>query len=230
VEIESDSTSIRGRIDAAIQLSGAIPADGFWVAISPAGAAAYAVTGDAAIANEIFENGSAAYFLVTGFTGAVGNDLDGNNDGTFDAAPPWTAEADSLSLRDSLADPTFGAAVSFGLDGNNLPSGVFRCPNAPTGGWDPTFLAFSSPDGTPGIANCVPPVPRLISEIQGPGMVSPFVVTTASVTAVVVGDFQGNGFAGSQLNGFFLQEETEDDDGDPATSEGLVFGVQSVPW
>ena len=229
VEIESDSGSARGRIDAAIQLSGAIPADGFWVAISPAGAAAYAVTGDAAIANDTFENSSAAYFLVTGFTGAVGNDLDGNNDGTFDAAPPWTAEADSLSLRDSLSDPTFGAAASFGLDGTNLPSGVFRCPNAPTGGWDPIFLAFSSPDGTPGIANCVPPVARLISEIQGPGMISPVVNTLAIVTAVVVGDFQGNGFAGPQLNGFFLQEETGDEDGDAATSEGIfVFAPGAV--
>ncbi|HAX82108.1 MAG TPA: endonuclease [Actinobacteria bacterium] len=231
VGIESDSGISRGSIDRAIALTGSIPADGFWVAISPAGATAYGVTGDAAIADNTFENGSAAYFLVTGFSGSVGTDLDGNDDGVFDAAPPWTAEADSLSLRDSLSDPTFGAAASFGLDGTFFPSGVFRCPNAPTGDWSTSFLNFSTPDGTPGVANCAAsfPVPRLISEIQGPGTTSPFVATLVEVTAVVVGDFQGNAFAGTQLNGFFLQEEAGDDDGDPATSEGIfVFAPGAV--
>jgi uncharacterized protein len=231
VEIESDFSTAQGRIDAVIPLSGTIPADGYWVAMSPTGAATYGAAGDAALVNNTFENSSAAYFLVSGFTGAVGNDLDVDNDGLFDAAPPWGAEADSVSIRDTVVEPSYGAAAVFGPDGSFLASGVFRCPNAPTGGWSTSFLNFSTPDGTPGVANCAAlfPVPRLISEIQGPGTISPFVNTLAIVTAVVVGDFQGNDFAGPQLNGFFLQEETGDNDGDPSTSEGIfVFAPGAV--
>ena len=65
-----------------------------------------------------------------------------------------------------------------------------------------------------------------ISSVQGSGFTSPLVGEQVSVEAVVVGDFQGvNG-----LNGFYLQEEAIDSDGDGATSEGLfvldeAFGV-----
>jgi predicted extracellular nuclease len=231
VEIESDAGTAQGVIDRAIALSGTIPADGYWVAMSPGGTTAYGVAGDGAIANNSFENSSAAYFLVAGFTGAEDDDLDVDNDGVFDAAPPWTSEADSLSLRDSLSDPTFGAVASFGLDGSFLPSGVFRCPNAPSGGWDPAFLDFDAPDGSPGVANCAPatPVARLIHQIQGSGALSPYAGTSAIVTGVVVGDFQGNGFAGPQLNGFFVQEEPGDQDGDPLTSEGIFVFAPGAP-
>ncbi len=65
-----------------------------------------------------------------------------------------------------------------------------------------------------------------ISRIQGSGPTSPLVGEQVSVEAVVVGDFQG----ADGLNGFYLQEETVDSDGDSATSEGLfvldeAFGV-----
>ncbi len=231
VEIESDVGATQGRIDNFVHLSGSIPADGYWVAMSPAGATAYATVGDAAISNNFFENSSATYFLVTGFTGAVGNDLDLDNDGAFDGPPPWTAEADSVAIRDSNLDPSYGAAAVLGPDGSFLPSGVFRCPNAPTGSWSTSYLNFSVPDGTPGTANCVDlfPVPRLISEIQGSGSASPLVNTLATITGVVVGDFQGNAFAGNQLNGFFLQEEPDDEDGDPATSEGIFVFAPGAP-
>ncbi|MEZ5506923.1 MAG: ExeM/NucH family extracellular endonuclease [Gammaproteobacteria bacterium] len=57
----------------------------------------------------------------------------------------------------------------------------------------------------------------LISAIQGEGDESPLAGQTVSVEAVVVGDFQGS----SRLRGFFLQEEAQDQDGNPLTSEGL---------
>ena len=65
-----------------------------------------------------------------------------------------------------------------------------------------------------------------ISSIQGTGMASLLVGEQVSVEAVVVGDFQGE----SGLNGFYLQEEAVDSDGNSATSEGLfvldeAFGV-----
>jgi uncharacterized repeat protein (TIGR01451 family) len=82
-----------------------------------------------------------------------------------------------------------------------------------------------------------PPVSTLVSEpgaiifihlIQGSGLTSPLDgYTDLLVEGVVVGDFQDTG---NELGGFFLQEEDEDADGDPATSEGIFvhddgFGV-----
>lgn len=60
-------------------------------------------------------------------------------------------------------------------------------------------------------------LPTRISAIQGSGATSPMDGQVVVVEAVVVGDFQG----ASGLGGFFLQEEAGDEDGNPATSEGL---------
>jgi predicted extracellular nuclease len=57
----------------------------------------------------------------------------------------------------------------------------------------------------------------LISAVQGPGFVSPIVGQLVTVEGVVVGDFQ----EGSELSGFFVQEEDADFDGDINTSEGV---------
>ena len=56
-----------------------------------------------------------------------------------------------------------------------------------------------------------------IHDIQGSGLASPDVGSIREIEGVVVGDFQGS----SGLNGFFVQEEDTDVDGDAATSEGI---------
>ncbi|PWR24632.1 ExeM/NucH family extracellular endonuclease [Zavarzinia aquatilis] len=62
----------------------------------------------------------------------------------------------------------------------------------------------------------------LISEIQGATETSPLVGRTVTVEAIVVGDFQNGDADGARnLNGFYLQEEAADWDGDAGTSEGL---------
>lgn len=71
-----------------------------------------------------------------------------------------------------------------------------------------------------------------IGAVQGDGERSPLVGQRVRVVGVVTGDFQGDGRVG--LGGFFLQEEDDDVDGDPATSEGVwVFqgdrGVAVAP-
>ncbi len=71
------------------------------------------------------------------------------------------------------------------------------------------------------------PVALSIHEIQGTGATSAFDGTLVIVEAVVVGDFQGTG----ALRGFYLQEEDEQVDADPITSEGIFvfdgsFGVE----
>ncbi|MFB2894585.1 ExeM/NucH family extracellular endonuclease [Aerosakkonemataceae cyanobacterium BLCC-F50] len=67
-----------------------------------------------------------------------------------------------------------------------------------------------------------------ISEIQGDGATSPLVNTTQTIEGVVVGDFQTPTSANG-LGGFFLQEETIDEDGNPLTSEGIfVFADRNI--
>ncbi|MHC4093706.1 MAG: ExeM/NucH family extracellular endonuclease, partial [Planctomycetota bacterium] len=67
----------------------------------------------------------------------------------------------------------------------------------------------------------------LIHEIQGNGLASGDVGSIREIEGIVTGDFEG----GSELSGFFMQEESADFDGDSTTSEGIfVFnnGVGSV--
>lgn len=69
----------------------------------------------------------------------------------------------------------------------------------------------------------------LIHEIQGSAVSSPLVGESVTIEAVVVGDFQGE----EGLQGFYLQEEDAQADGDDLTSEGIFvfdedFGVDVV--
>ena len=89
---------------------------------------------------------------------------------------------------------------------------------------DQTFGAGGGgePDPEPEPEACGDPA-TLISAVQGGGDTSPLVGQTVTVEAVVVGDFQ-NG-----LGGFYLQEQAADEDGNPATSEGLsVFAPNAA--
>ncbi|HKX76848.1 MAG TPA: ExeM/NucH family extracellular endonuclease, partial [Acidimicrobiia bacterium] len=63
-----------------------------------------------------------------------------------------------------------------------------------------------------------------ISAVQGIGLTTPLNGQTVTVEGVVVGDFQASG----QLGGFYLQEQPEDQDSDPLTSEG-IFIFNSTP-
>ena len=79
-----------------------------------------------------------------------------------------------------------------------------------------TALLVAAPGAAraPGTAVCTAGDVTLVSEVQGPGDASPLVGTEVVVRGVVTGVFPG-------LRGFFVQEEPADDDGDPATSEGV---------
>ncbi len=65
-----------------------------------------------------------------------------------------------------------------------------------------------------------------IHDVQGSGAVSPLLGQSVTIEGVVVGNFQG----GSEtLGGFFVQEEDDDADSDPLTSEGVfVFTGSTV--
>ena len=69
----------------------------------------------------------------------------------------------------------------------------------------------------------------LISAVQGSGDESPLVGQSVTVEAIVVGDYQDGTGANGDLNGFYIQEEDADSDGDFGTSEGLFIFDGSSP-
>lgn len=75
-------------------------------------------------------------------------------------------------------------------------------------------------DEEPTIGLCGDPA-TLIHDVQGPGAQSPLAGTKVVIEGVVVGDFQRGDGDAFDLSGYFVQEEDDDADADPLTSEGL---------
>jgi len=116
VEIEGDSSSGQGLIDDGIFPVGTTDASGLW---------------DTGFQNNIIENGSVTLLLVENFTGAVGNDIDTNDDGVIDVTF-WTRIVDTIATSDGGAtDQVYGTTdLAPGFDGNSFqPGGASRTPN-----------------------------------------------------------------------------------------------------
>jgi len=241
LEIEGDSGSTVGAVDEVITV-GATDANGLYLASLPANA---------------LENGTLSLLLVQDFSGALADDLDGNDDGTLDVMP-WAALVDAVAVNDGGAsDLTYGTPVLGpnydGLSGF-APGGASRIPDGfdsdTAADWMRNDFDLAGIPGftgtpvlgeaynTPGELNlayeppaevCGDPV-TLVSAIQGPGMASPLAGNTVSIEGIVVGDFQ-DGAAGTHgdLNGFFVQEEDAEADADPLTSEGIFVFDGSAP-
>ncbi|GAB4574360.1 MAG: ExeM/NucH family extracellular endonuclease [Anaerolineae bacterium] len=233
LEIEGDSTGA-GVIDGVFPL-GTTNGAGFWT------------TG---FLNQL-ENGTVSVLLVEGFTGSARDDLDTNNDGTLDSMP-WSRIVDSVAVTDGgSSDRTYADTVlAGGFDGVSFtPGGASRIPNAVDtnavsnwmrndfdGAGLPGFAGspeFGEAFNTPGAENEAVPNPELvcgnpatlINAVQGAGFASPLDGDTVIVEGVVVGDYQGS----DALNGFFLQEEPADSDGNSLTSEGIFVYAPSSP-
>ena len=168
-----------------------------------------------------FENSdNVTHLLVSGFTGANGDDLDTDDDGILDVTP-WSAVVDSVALVETpgSGDQIY-STTTVGPDGTFVPGQVFRLPDGTgdfqIGAFDPT-----NGDDTPGASNqaaVVVPTAATIMAIQGAAHVSPLlgelVVTTGIVTAV-------------DSNGFYIQDAVGD--GDAATSDGIFVFTGSTP-
>lgn len=64
-----------------------------------------------------------------------------------------------------------------------------------------------------------------IHDVQGSGAATPISGQTVTIEGVVVGDYQGGS---DTFRGFFVQEQDDEHDADPATSEG-IFVFSSLP-
>jgi hypothetical protein len=117
VEIEGEGTG-KGLIDDATFTVGMTDASGYWW------------TG---YQNNVLENGTVTYLLVTGYTGSVGQDIDTDDDGVIDVTF-WTAIIDSVGVFDGGAGELVYSSVV--LDGSMpppdntfAPGGASRIPN-----------------------------------------------------------------------------------------------------
>ncbi|MCB8928643.1 MAG: ExeM/NucH family extracellular endonuclease [Ardenticatenaceae bacterium] len=72
-----------------------------------------------------------------------------------------------------------------------------------------------------------------IGLVQGTGLASAFIGEPVTIEGIVVGDYQDTGGAATgpdgDLNGFFVQEEDSDADGDPLTSDAVFIYEGSAP-
>ena len=153
-----------GIVDVAISLTGySISASGLFV------------IGDAAtnpnlLKTVTFENGGETILLVSGFTGAVGADVDADNNCV--AEVNIGTIVDGVGITGAVADCVYYGVPAIGPDGTYDPSGVARCIDC-TGPWGMICLNGTEPPpagtacslttyieefASPGDLNC-PPVP-----------------------------------------------------------------------
>jgi predicted extracellular nuclease len=136
-------------------------------------------------------------------------------------APGGTAEdfAGPLTGTVAFADGETEKTITIAVAGDTVAEAdeTFAITlSDPTGG---AVIGVASATGT--IRNDDIEVTR-ISTVQGSGAASTLAGRTVTVEAIVTGDFQnGDADAARNLNGFFLQEEDADADGNAQSSEGI---------
>ncbi|MCA9286587.1 MAG: hypothetical protein KDA22_15285 [Phycisphaerales bacterium] len=175
-----DGAGGSGTIEAVIDLTGsAIPATGFFVAAE----STFTFGTPDLVTSLNFENSdNVTHLLVSGFTGANGDDLDTDDDCVLDVMP-WGSVLDivSLVLDTTLPPPAsecyYGPPV--GPDGTFVPGHIYRC--TPEGAWTIGPFDIAVGDDTPGAANLACPVPPFEAQSQ-PRVVRPAAGGSATTT------------------------------------------------
>lgn len=221
IVVESDDQSNNGAIDFRIDLGAdaRIGDNGFFLLGNTTAAAQYGVTPNLELPANAIENSSYTIALIE--TDSISG----------------TVATDSITIIDAVG-VTDGETAAFfafdapvvGPDGTFLPAGVIRAQDGvdtdTAADWILADFNNGSPPNspTPG-TGFEPPAPGacdagevFIHVIQGAGPESECDGDTVTITGVVVGDYEGSSPA---LRGFYVQEEDADQDGDPATSEGI---------
>ena len=113
LQIEGDGA---GTVDS-VHTVGATNADGYWTP---------------GLLGNAFENGAVSLLLVEGFTGAAGDDLDTDDDGTLDTTP-WSRLIDAIAVSDGgTGHGAYGHVIlEPGFDGDTFTvGGASRIPDA----------------------------------------------------------------------------------------------------
>ncbi|MBL9149553.1 MAG: hypothetical protein JNM94_12760 [Phycisphaerae bacterium] len=141
-----------GFVESVSLLSGTIPSDGLFVVAT----SDFALGTPDLVRNSInFEDGdTVTHLLVFNFNGAIGQNLDANNDCALDGTA-WASTIDSLTLTAGDGACGFGAAT-VGPDTAFSPSHAYKC--TPSGTWT-VGLFDSLANDTPGAANAECPQP-----------------------------------------------------------------------
>ncbi|MGK7951626.1 MAG: hypothetical protein AB4368_23270 [Xenococcaceae cyanobacterium] len=197
----------------AIDLDGfSTNADGFFVL----GNASIA-NADIVFNNNTLQNGADAVALYQLDATDFPNGTSVTADNLVNAIVYDTNDADDAGLLVLTPDsPQFNEDENNNKDTESLQ----RIPNGTA-----IFIAQTPTPGTDNTEVVESPTLELISNIQGSGTASPLIDRTVTVEAIVVGDFQGE----DGLEGFYLQEEDADVDGDAATSEGIFVFDGNLP-
>ncbi|MCV3272127.1 ExeM/NucH family extracellular endonuclease [Roseobacter sinensis] len=226
IAVESDAGTSKGTIDFRLDFdAGTVLGDnGFLLLANQTAEATYGVTANIAIPANALENGSSTFALVE--TASLSGDALTGSEVVIDSVATLDADGDTADL----------GAPAVGPDGTFLPAGLGRIEDGVdtdtaadfeilSFGNDPevnTPTAGTGLGGGGGGGGSIDDAPTLISDIQGSGAASDLVGQTVVVEAIVTGDFQnGDGDSFRDLGGFFLMEETDDQDDSTATSEGI---------
>ena len=202
----------------------------------------YLVLGNATVPNvaltfgsNTLQNGADAVALYAGSAADFPSGTAVTTEGLVDALVYDTDDADDAGLLVLLNDgqPQVNEDENNDKDNQSLQ----RIPDGAGGLRNTEAYAALSP--TPGAPNgddgeqppVTPDALTLIHTIQGTTDTSPLVGQTVRIKGLVVGDFQaddGDPF-GTDLGGFYVQEEAADFDDDEATSEGIFVFASDVP-
>lgn len=154
-----DGTGGSGVVEDVLNLNGqTIPADGYFLGAM----STFTLGTPDFVTNLNFENSdNVTFLLVQGFSGALGNDLDTNDDGVLDLMP-WATIIDAVALILQANPPTttefeYASGLGFptvGPDGSFVP-GHARLVN---GVWTIGIFDTADPNATdtPGMANVAP--------------------------------------------------------------------------
>ena len=143
-----------GYIESAIQLSGLIPASGYYVVAEPS----YTLTTPDLFSFLDFQaDNNKTYMLVKEFTGGVGSFVDVDFDGVLDTTF-WSSISSSVafvasSTQDGLFSDYVYSTTKVGPDGGAFPSKAQRCEDS--GVWKIGFAEVSSTSDSPSAANAV---------------------------------------------------------------------------
>ena len=94
-------------------------------------------------------------FLVDGFTGALGDDLDLDDDGVLDVLP-WTSILDGVTVLETCEEPPTTTEWGYAdtvvrPDGSYVAGGIYRC--EPSGEWVTGDFSNYAAEHTPGTVN-----------------------------------------------------------------------------